>query len=301
MADQANLHKNQVAEHFGNSSKNWDAVYGDRRDVNAVRIRERQRRILQYVDQLNLPAGSRVLDLGCGAGRASVELLQRGFDLEGVDISEDMVNLARQNAEQAGFTGSFNFQVGDAENLPFEDSSFDLIVSIGMLGVGPVTWGRSVMAELHRIVKPGGHVALTYPNMLSIGHAFSKIDVPISFRRFVRKMLGRSVANEKPAWVMDRTKYTPGQFNRMVGRIGFQTIGSVSLGYAPIEILGRSILSKQGALWLDNMLHRLAQRPGTGFLSRMGRTYLALVQKSPVAQLDGPTPQEADLATSSFR
>ena len=284
MSDQANLHKNQVAEHFGNSSKNWDAYYGDRQDVNSVRIQERQRRILQYVDLLNLPPGSRVLDLGCGAGRASVELLRRGFALEGVDISEDMIDLARQNAEQSGFGGEFHFQVGDAEHLPFEDNSFDLIVSIGMLGVGPVSWGRAVMEELHRIVKPGGHVALTYPNMLSIGHTFSKLDVPVSVRHLARKLLGRSIANEKPAWVMDRTKYTAGQFNRMVGRIGFQTRNSVSLGYAPIHLLGRSILTQNGSLRLDNALHRLAARPATGFLSRLGRTYLALVQKNPVTR-----------------
>ena len=146
------------------------------------------------------------------------------------------------------------------------------------------------MEELHRIVKPGGHVALTYPNMLSIGHAFSKLDVPVSLRHLARKLLGRSIANEKPAWVMDRTKYTAGQFNRMVGRIGFQTRNSVSLGYAPIHLLGRSILTQKSSLRLDNVLHRLAARPATGFLSRLGRTYLALVQKNPVTIADATTP-----------
>ena len=286
MSDQANQpdqHKNEVAAHFGNSSRHWDAVYGDRQDVGARRIQERQRRILAYVDRLDLPAASRVLDLGCGAGRASVELLRRGFTLEGVDISQDMINLARKNAEQAGFTSEFHFQVGDAEQLPFADGSFDLIVSIGMLGVGPVSWGRSVMAELHRILKPGGYVALTYPNKLSVGHACSKLDVPVSLRRLARRLLGRAVANEKPDWVMDRTKYTPGQFNRMLDRIGFQAIDSMSLGFAPIQLLGRSVLTRQGSIRLDDTLHRLADGKATRFLRRLGRTYLALAQKTPVS------------------
>src|SRR6476661_243548 len=59
------------------------------------------------LDRLDLRAGSRVLDVGCGPGRHSLALARRGVDVVGVDHSEEFVALARQAAEAEGLTAEF--------------------------------------------------------------------------------------------------------------------------------------------------------------------------------------------------
>ena len=76
---------------------------------------------------LDLPSGARVLDVGCGAGRHSVELARAGLAVTAVDISAGLLEVARASAEQAGVKVAF-FQI-DARELPFADE-FDAVISI---------------------------------------------------------------------------------------------------------------------------------------------------------------------------
>lgn len=71
--------------------------------------------------------GSKILDIGCGTGRHAIELARRGYNVTGVDLSEAMIEKAKEKAEDAGL--NVDFQVADARSLPF-DEQFDLTIML---------------------------------------------------------------------------------------------------------------------------------------------------------------------------
>ncbi len=77
--------------------------------------------------EINQDKKCRILDVGCGTGRHALELGKRGYSVTGVDLSENMLNMAREKAMAAGV--HIDFQVADARNLQFEDE-FDLVIMI---------------------------------------------------------------------------------------------------------------------------------------------------------------------------
>ena len=107
--------------------------------------------VLEYV-----PDSARILDLGCGAGRASIALAELGFEVVGVDLSRAMVQQAREQARLAQV--EVEFQVMDAMQLEFPDASFEVVLySYNGIELVPGKAGkRKVMAEAWRVLKPGG-------------------------------------------------------------------------------------------------------------------------------------------------
>jgi 2-polyprenyl-3-methyl-5-hydroxy-6-metoxy-1,4-benzoquinol methylase len=69
----------------------------------------------------------KILDIGCGTGRHTIELTKRGYHVTGVDLSENQIKRAREKAQETGVT--INFQTQDARNLPF-DGEFDLVIML---------------------------------------------------------------------------------------------------------------------------------------------------------------------------
>jgi ubiquinone/menaquinone biosynthesis C-methylase UbiE len=102
------------------------------------------------------PEGGAVLDVGTGPGVLLVELASRRPDLQltGVDLSADMITAATRNLEPFGERA--RARVGDVTNLPFPESSFDLIVS--SLSLHHWDHPAAAVPELARILRPGGRV-----------------------------------------------------------------------------------------------------------------------------------------------
>jgi ubiquinone/menaquinone biosynthesis C-methylase UbiE len=98
-----------------------------------------------------------VLDAGMGGGRLCVELAARSWTPSGIDAAEGMVDLARARLPQH----THRMLVGRIEELPFADAEFDAVVATGSLEYGSVP---CALAELARVLRPGGRAVLTYPN-----------------------------------------------------------------------------------------------------------------------------------------
>ena len=77
--------------------------------------------------EINHEKNCKILDVGCGTGRHAIELAKRGYSVTGVDLSEDMLNKARENAHSAGV--QVDFQWGDARDLTFSEE-FDLVIML---------------------------------------------------------------------------------------------------------------------------------------------------------------------------
>ena len=96
--------------------------------------------------------GDRVLDACCGTGDLAVAALQAGATVTGLDFSERMLERARRKSDE------IDWVQGDAEKLPFEDASFDAAtVGFGVRNLADLERG---LAELRRVMRPGGRVAI---------------------------------------------------------------------------------------------------------------------------------------------
>lgn len=98
-----------------------------------------------------------VLDVGCGAG-ATVCYLAKMYrcNVVGVDLRESMVALSNERAQKEGVTDHVEFRVADAQDLPFDDAHFDVVLCESVATF--IEDKRQVVDELTRVVKPGGCV-----------------------------------------------------------------------------------------------------------------------------------------------
>jgi len=110
----------------------------------------------QFMAGLSWLPSSRVLDVACGTGNLAVIAARRGCEVHGIDIAGNLIEQARARAVSAGF--KIDFKEADAEALPFAYSRFDLVVS--MFGVMFTPQPEIAVAEMRRVTRPGGQIAL---------------------------------------------------------------------------------------------------------------------------------------------
>jgi ubiquinone/menaquinone biosynthesis C-methylase UbiE len=123
------------------------------------------------VTRLNPRRGERILDLSTGTGWTSRLVARRGAVVTGCDIAGDLLAAARGKAVEEGL--KIDYQIGDAENLPFETGSFDAVIST--CGIMFAARQEAAAAELARVVRKGGRIALT--TWLSDGTLFKMFEV----------------------------------------------------------------------------------------------------------------------------
>jgi len=109
------------------------------------------------IDLLADTPGKRALDIGTGTGQFAFYLAGSGFDVTGIDISEQMIFHARQYAYAHSL--NIDFKTGDAEHLEFEDNTFDVIVSRNLLWTLPNP--DNAIAEWRRVMKPGARLVVS--------------------------------------------------------------------------------------------------------------------------------------------
>ncbi len=97
---------------------------------------------------------ARILDVGTGTGFLALLLAELGHEVVGIDLSKGMIEVAKQKARKLGV--NVEFELGDAENLPFSDNSFDAVICRHLLWTLPNP--QKAIEEWSRVVKPEGKV-----------------------------------------------------------------------------------------------------------------------------------------------
>jgi ubiquinone/menaquinone biosynthesis C-methylase UbiE len=128
----------------------WQRVAGDYSDTFAAATRGF---IEPLLDAANVGAQSRVLDVCCGPGLVAGAAATRGATAAGVDFSSAMLRIARAGQPHVAFSQ------GDAEALPYPDGAFDAVVA--NFGVHHAPHPTAALAEMHRVLAPGGRAAFT--------------------------------------------------------------------------------------------------------------------------------------------
>jgi ubiquinone/menaquinone biosynthesis C-methylase UbiE len=111
---------------------------------------------LEILASWQIAPGSRMLDVGCGAGQLTIPAARAGVRATGIDIATNSLEQARARARTEGL--NVQFDEGDAEQLPYPDASFDSVVSL--VGAMFAPRPERVAAEFVRVTRPGGRIMM---------------------------------------------------------------------------------------------------------------------------------------------
>lgn len=172
---------------------------------------------LTLVHELDLFGDEKVLDIGSGPGELSMEIAKRLADggfLQGIDLSPQMIELAKRIAEQQE-RKNVAFATGDALALDFDDDSFDVVVSSNAFPWVPDR--QKFLKEVLRVLKPGGRLGLV---------ALSSRCYQEFFDAFARVAAGKPelFPDERPHDSMGARLHTPKELSELVEEAGLKII-----------------------------------------------------------------------------
>ena len=161
-------HGRFLAEHGAGEIWNWESPAGKQRWARRVKMLSE-----------HLGPGMSVLELGCGAGYFTRELACSGAEVVAIDVSPDLLEIARTNCSAP----NVRYQIQNAYELSYPDAVFDSVVGSSVLHHLEI---EKAVREIYRVLKPGGRISFTEPNMLNPQIAIQK-NVP-----WVKRKLGDS-------------------------------------------------------------------------------------------------------------
>ncbi|MGH9773807.1 MAG: class I SAM-dependent methyltransferase [Candidatus Acidiferrales bacterium] len=255
----------------------WRNIY-QLQDLDSAIYQLRRSVALKFVDKLNLPSESLILEIGCGAGLTTVALAQRGFQVHAVDTVDDMLALTNRAVREAAVGERVKTWIADAHALGLPDDSVDLVVAMGV-----VPWLQSLpkaMHEMARVVKPGGHVILTTDNFWCLHYLLDPLRFP-GFQRFrwkLRKFLESFGLAAPRAPRPHLSLYSIKQMDKFGRNAGMLKIEGKTLGFGPFTFFNQSLFSEKISLGLHRALQRLADS-GFPVLRSTGIEYVVLARK----------------------
>lgn len=266
----------RVERYFHSVALQWRELYrgnGLRSEVFSLR----QATVLEWIFKHVPLRGADVLDVGCGAGPASVALAIRGARVKAIDPVERMVNLTRECAQQAGVADLVEAQTGDVHALSFADNTLDSAVAVGV-----IYWLHSpqqALTELFRVLKPGGLLAITADNLQRLTWQADpwNLGSVITLRRACGRML-RSVGLHKPAPEIRVNSYSIAEFDRLIAACGFEKVMGATVGFGPFTLFDRKFIPEAVGTMLHRRLQKLADQRYP-FLANRGNHYIVLARK----------------------
>lgn len=162
--------ENQVSSHYGSAELGrellaaLDQAFGDSLDTTALRGVDQfhlggHLATEALLDGLELRADAEVLDVGCGIGGVAREIRSRfSCAVTAIDLTPSFVEVARLLSDRVGIGDEIRFEIGDALEMSYEDGRFDavVVVHVGM----NIRDKASLIAELHRVAKPGATIVI---------------------------------------------------------------------------------------------------------------------------------------------
>jgi cyclopropane fatty-acyl-phospholipid synthase-like methyltransferase len=180
------------------------------------------------IEQIQLPQGASILDMGCGTGRHSVVLAQRGFAVTGVDLSEHMLEKARARAAAANAPVAFiQCDATTFRSEPVFDAAIGLCEgAMGLLGQGddPIERDLTVLRNIHAALKPNGQLIVNALNVFRVARKVGHDEEADTFDVMSQTTLNTMVFEtlRGPVEIPCRERmYTPTEFALMLRVAGF--------------------------------------------------------------------------------
>jgi SAM-dependent methyltransferase len=177
----------------------WSAFWSDHADIDQVYSNEG--RIPAELEKIRPLAGARVLEVGAGSGRDSLLLAERGAIPVTLDYTLEALHIIQRLAEREGV--AIDLVCADCMRMPFRDGTFDVVFHQGLME--HFRDPSPLLAENHRVLRPGGHALVDVPQRYH----------PYTVMKHILIALGRWFAG----W---ETEYSIGELEQLVARHGFK-------------------------------------------------------------------------------
>ncbi len=265
-----------VNAHFQSHAAQWRDVY-EEASVEGEIYRKRLAIVLKWVDQLAMPLGEQILEIGCGGGLSSVALAQRGYLVQAMDSVADMLNSTRESVARAGVSSSVLTSLGDAHSLAFPNNVFGLVLAIGVIPY--LHSPKKALGEMARVLKPGGFLVVTAGNRWRIDHALDPWLCPAlqPAKRVARKILRRSrrppAEATRPPLQLDSLR----EIERWLSSVGLAKVKATTVGFQPL-FRYRRFFGELTSIRLNGWLQWLADHNVPGIRSS-GMDYIVLARK----------------------
>jgi ubiquinone/menaquinone biosynthesis C-methylase UbiE len=260
--------------YFAQQASYWTDIY-HLHGVKEFIHQERLRIVLDLVNGLSLPAGTPVLEVGCGAGYAATALAEQGFRVDAVDPIQAMVDATQSRAEQHHLSNRLQTKVGDIYSLPFNDNSFLIALAMGVL-----PWLPSIEPPLHkmnRVLQPGGYLIITLDNRWSLRWLLDPVTNPVIMpgKELLKRVL-RWFGHERSGapWYPTSNRYV----DAVLHNTGFQKLIGITSGFGPFTCFNRELMSTRIGIKLHSSLQSLADG-GVPVIRSAGCHYIVLAKK----------------------
>ncbi|CAZ94826.1 bifunctional demethylmenaquinone methyltransferase/2-methoxy-6-polyprenyl-1,4-benzoquinol methylase UbiE [Zobellia galactanivorans] len=222
--------KDQVTQMFDNISENYDGL--NRVISFGIDIKWRKR----VVAILTAKKPNNILDIATGTGDLAINLVETGAEkIVGLDISPGMLEVGKKKIAQKNLDQKIDMVIGDSENLPFEDNSFDAVtVAFGVRNFETLEKG---LAEIHRVLAPKGTFVVletSVPTKTPFKQGYN------TYTKYMLPAIGKLFSKDKAAYsyLSESASVFPhgDAFNNILRKIGFievenrpQTFGVASI------------------------------------------------------------------------
>jgi SAM-dependent methyltransferase len=264
----------QVNAYFQSSLDHWRNIYRQA-GVSATIYQQRRTVALSLLQKLALPAGSRILEVGCAHGLTTVALAKEGFLVDGVDTVPEMVQATLQLAETSGLKRRIVAQVADIHDLPFCDDAFSLVLVVGV-----TEWLHSLkrpLQEVVRVLQAGGYLVITSDNKFSLANMIDPFRNPViaPVKRIVRDLLlCLGIRNPR----LRTRSYSIQEFDSYLLTAGLRKVDSITVGFGPFRFCRQALVPVRIGLKLHRKLQNLANG-GFPFLRSSGYVYIVVAAK----------------------
>lgn len=177
---------------------NWESPAGRRRWKRRVELLTS-----------HITPGMNVLEIGCGTGYYTKELEKTGAKITAIDISPDLLEVAKSNVK----SDHVIFMIDNAYHMSLGDETFDTVVGISVLHHLEI---EKALKEIYRVLKPGGTIRFSEPNMLNPQIAIEK-NIP-----YIKEKLGDSP---------DETAFFSWQIRKLLFNAGFNDVSAVPFDF----------------------------------------------------------------------
>jgi ubiquinone/menaquinone biosynthesis C-methylase UbiE len=252
-----------VRRHYNKVSGQWNTLYVPQITFANYNFLIRK----QHVLDLFTKEHGRYLDAGCGTGDFLPDLVERGGAVYALDFADEMIEQSRRKVQEAGCADRVQLAVGDVYNLPYEPNYFDAIIGVGLIEY--LSDADRAFGEMYRVMKPGGTLIVTVPNIVSPFMAYETA-VP-KVKDAVKNALA-ALGLRTPEHAYFQRHYLPWQLDRQLRRIGFR---KVDFSFCTYGFSSKRMESF--SLGLSHRFDHFARSP----IGMLGTNYIVKVEKAP--------------------
>ncbi|HBO43927.1 MAG TPA: hypothetical protein DD670_08350 [Planctomycetaceae bacterium] len=236
----------QIREFFDQDSARYlpTRYTSEYRDCHQYSYIVRRTRVLDLLGQV----GGRVLDVGCGPGVFTRDLLDRGCRIVACDISQMMIEQVRTRFPHEVETGVVQCHVGEIHGMDAEPESFDAAICIGVMAY--IADEDHFLRKLASLLKPGGYAVIQYSKKRSPKALHEQYVYPLLTRL---KCLVAGHRQSSANWDFTLRRYHPKQFNAVMASHGLQIEDSAQFDYT-LPLL--SSVATRANLWFAESMER---------------------------------------------